>query len=322
MTAEMTIVLLNYRRPGNIPIILDSIRRQTIKPVVFLWNNGPDDVNLAGVDRYENSAENIGCMVRWKMARDADTPYVMSLDDDLCFARDDALADIVGLLRAMDSPDRIVGPAGCCLGENFSYTERREVYANRTPARTIEPAISTSGYEEVDIVKGRSMALRRDRLDGLGLPEEREDDIFLSAALAGGRRRFHRIPARLKNAFLELPMLGVGNWRMPEHSHSRDRAAAAYFRPAPGPWRPLRLGTIHQRDAEQLRIRLGGTSLQLNSSAALIWERCDGTRTVVEILAELSELFGAPEGVLQHDLREALDRLIDAGALESEPPAN
>jgi len=96
----------------------------------------------------------------------------------------------------------------------------------------------------------------------------------------------------------------------------------AFTAPVPGPWRPLRLGTIHQRDAEQLRIRLGGTSLQLNSTAALIWERCDGTRTEAEILAELRQLFNAPEGLLQSDLREALDRLIDAGALESEPPAN
>ena len=104
MTAEMTIVLLNYRRPANIPIILDSIRRQTIQPVVFLWNNGPDAIDAHGVDRYERAGENLGCMVRWKMAREANTPYVMSLDDDLCFARDDALADVVESLRAMDDP--------------------------------------------------------------------------------------------------------------------------------------------------------------------------------------------------------------------------
>ncbi len=231
MTAELTIILLNYRRPANIPIILDSIRRQTIKPVVFLWNNGADDVNLPGVDRYESSSENVGCMVRWKLAREADTPYVMSLDDDLCFARDDALADVVESLRAMDDPARIVGPVGCRFGENPGYTERRDVCAGYARADMAEQAIPTTGYEAVDMVKGRSMALRRDRLDGLEFPEEREDDIFLSAALAGGRPRFHRIPLRLKYAFRQLPELGVANWRMPGHLDSRDRAAAEYFRP-------------------------------------------------------------------------------------------
>ncbi len=231
MTAEMTIVLLNYRRPGNIPVILDSIRRQTLKPIVFLWNNGPDDVNLPGVDRYEESGENLGCMVRWKLAQEADTQYVMSLDDDLCFARDDALADVVGSLRSMEDPARIVGPVGCCFGETPSYTERRDVYAGFAPADMSEQTIRSVRYEAVDMVKGRSMALRRDRLDGLELPEEREDDIFLSAAMAGGRQRFHRIPKQLKYAFRELPELGVGNWQRPDHLRSRNRAAAEYFRP-------------------------------------------------------------------------------------------
>ena len=231
MTTEMTILLLNYRRPENIPIILDSIRRQTIGAVVFLWNNGPDDVDLPGVDRYEKSTENLGCMVRWKMAREAETPYVMSLDDDLCFARDDALADVVESLRAMDDPARIIGPVGCRFGEHPSYTERRDVYAGYARADTKERTVPAARDQAVDMVKGRAMALRRDRLEGLELPEEREDDIFLNAARAGGGRRFHRIPMRLRHAFRELPERGAGNWRRPGHLRSRERAAAEYFLP-------------------------------------------------------------------------------------------
>jgi GT2 family glycosyltransferase len=229
MTAEMTIILLNYQRPGNIPIILDTIRRQTLKSFVFLWNNGPDDVNLPGLDRYETAGENLGCMVRWNLAREADTQFVMTLDDDLCFARNDALADVVESLRNMDDPARIVGPVGCRFGETPSYTERSDVYAEYARAGMSEQTIRSTGYEAVDMVKGRSMALRRDRLDGLELPEEREDDVYLSAAMADGRRLFHRIPKRLKFAFRELPEHGVGNWQRPEHFCSRDRASEAYF---------------------------------------------------------------------------------------------
>jgi hypothetical protein len=155
----------------------------------------------------------------------------MSLDDDLCFARDDALADVVLSLRTMDDPARIVGPAGCCFGEHLSYTKRSDVYAGYAAADRNGPAARASGDEAVDMVKGRALALRRNRLDGLGLPAEREDDIFLSAALAGGRRRFHRVPPRLTGAFRELPELGVGNWMMPGHLDGRDRAAAEHFRP-------------------------------------------------------------------------------------------
>lgn len=229
MNAEMTIILLNYQRPGNIPIILDSIGRQTIRPVVFLWNNGMDEVNFPGVDRYEKSGSNEGCMVRWKMALKADTPYIMSLDDDLCFARDDALADVLESLHAMDDPARIVGPAGCRLGENLSYTSRRDVYAGYARPHRKEQAVRTSASEVVDMVKGRSMAFRRQCLDGLDLPSEREDDIYLSAVLSKGARGFHRVPVRLDGAFRELPELGVGNWKKPGHLQSRDRAAAEHF---------------------------------------------------------------------------------------------
>lgn len=221
LTPEITIVLLNYRRPANIPIILGSIRRQTIKPVVFLWNNGPDNVNFLDVDRYEKSSRNVGCMVRWELAREADTRYVMSLDDDICFARDDALADVVESLRTMDDPARIIGPVGCRFGKIPSYAARNDVYT--------DGILTRSGYEAVDMVKGRCMAFRRDRLDGLELPDEREDDIYLSATFAGGLRQFHRIPGRLKNAFGQLPEYGVGNWQRPEHLDSRERAAAVYF---------------------------------------------------------------------------------------------
>ena len=229
MTAAMTILLLNYRRPGNIPVILESIRRQTVPCVVFLWNNGLDDVNLPGVDRYEQSGENVGCMVRWTMAREADTPYVMSLDDDLCFARDDALADVIESLGTMDDPARIVGPAGCCLGEPASYLQRRDVYAGFARAHAELRTAAAGPDKPVDMVKGRAMALRRELLDGLTLPQEREDDIFLSAALAGGRRQFHRVPSRIKHAFRELPELRVGSWQTPGHLESRERATRTYF---------------------------------------------------------------------------------------------
>ncbi|MCP4397975.1 MAG: PqqD family peptide modification chaperone [bacterium] len=343
MSAEMTIILLNYKRPENIPIILDSIDRQTVKPIVFLWNNGPDDVDFSGIDRYKKSPDNAGCMVRWNFAREADTPYIMSLDDDFCFGRDDALADVIESLRAMDDPARIVGPTGCSFADADGplYTKRRDVYARYVRSNTEKQGDVKTGHTVVDMVKGRSMAFRRDRLEGLRLPEEREDDIFLSAALAGGRRLFHRVPKRLDYAFRELPELGVANWKKPDHFDSRDRAAAKYFGPSdtslrPHPqkirteealdspdlacssWRPNRLGTVHKRDGKQLLLRLDSRheAAQLNPTAAMIWELCNGARTQAEILAALSKLYAVPENILWPDLRGALESLVNIGALE------
>ena len=55
--SKITIILLNYKRPQNIPLILEAIRTQTIPAKVFLWNNGLDDVNSPLLDRYHLSKE-------------------------------------------------------------------------------------------------------------------------------------------------------------------------------------------------------------------------------------------------------------------------
>ena len=340
MSAEMTIILLNYKRPKHIPIILDSIRRQTVKPVIFLWNNGDDDVNSPEIDRYEKSPHNVGCMARWFLAREADTPFVMSLDDDFCFGRDDALEDIIRLLRESDDPARIIGPTGCTFFDEPIYTKRKDIYTKYVRANTGVINVPEAGHIEVDVVKGRSMAFRRNLLDDVELPYEREDDIFLSAQFANGRRRFHRVPRRLDFAFRELPELGLGNWKKPYHMESRIRATEKYFgRPCQesvlrssenssmsgqlssilshGSWKPRRRGMIYRGVGDRVTLQIDDTNQALlNPVAANIWELCDGRRNPEAILAELCEIYNTPESVLWPDLRNTLSNLTDIGALE------
>lgn len=253
---QITIVLLNYRRPQNIPTILNSINTQTVKAKIFLWDNGVSNVNTpfqwrfdSVVDHYERSETNVGCMARWRMAKQATTRYVMSLDDDLCFNRNDALESMIRSLQAQDNPNRIVGFIGACFDRVPSYRIRRDYMCRYgdTNGRIREPVNtgSADNSEEprrveqsliekdqaVDVVKGRAMAFNRRLLDHIDLPSEREDDIYLSSVFANGARRFHRIPTLLNDAFHELPELGTGNWRQHGHLSSRDRALRAYFPP-------------------------------------------------------------------------------------------
>jgi len=88
----------------------------------------------------------------------------------------------------------------------------------------------------------------------------------------------------------------------------------------PDAWRPRKIGTVHERRNDQVIVRLsGGGGVHLNRTAGLIWEYCDGSRTEAEILAGLCGLFGTAADTLQSDFREALDRLVVAGALEPRP---
>jgi len=228
---KITIVLLNYERPQNIPIILEAIKNQTVKATVFLWNNGDADVNSALIDRYEKSDRNVGCMVRWKLAKEAETPYVMSMDDDICFRRNDALEDIIKSLEKQDHPNRIIGVCGASfgsipfytMGKNFEFRLGKKGDDHQAKPLTMDIA--------ADIIKGRVMAFRRHLLDGIEFPEEREDDIFLSSAFANRARNFHRIPLALQDAFYDLPTYGRGNWLETHHFLSRDRALRTYFSP-------------------------------------------------------------------------------------------
>lgn len=98
----------------------------------------------------------------------------------------------------------------------------------------------------------------------------------------------------------------------------RPGEGSGFADPKPAPWRPQRCGTVDEGNGQPLRIRLGDKALELNPTAALIWECCDGSRTESEILAGLCERFAAPEDLLRRDLRAALNGLIDAGALMTE----
>jgi hypothetical protein len=84
----------------------------------------------------------------------------------------------------------------------------------------------------------------------------------------------------------------------------------------PATWKPHRRGVIRERTGDQVLIQLdAATGVQLNVTAALIWERCDGSRTEADLRAELGERFQTSEKNLQNDLRKALDHLLAVGAI-------
>ena len=55
-----------------------------------------------------------------------------------------------------------------------------------------------------------------------------------------------------------------------------------------------------------------------NSSAAAIWELCDGNHSLAQIVAELERRFDAPREVLHQSVRSTAIELVAAGALELE----
>jgi hypothetical protein len=75
------------------------------------------------------------------------------------------------------------------------------------------------------------------------------------------------------------------------------------------PERPKRRERVlaEQVDGETVLLDLdSGMYFSLNDVGARIWELCDGTRTVGEIVASICEDYDAPEEVIRADVQELL----------------
>jgi pyrroloquinoline quinone biosynthesis protein D len=68
---------------------------------------------------------------------------------------------------------------------------------------------------------------------------------------------------------------------------------------------------------EEILLYKGGShkAIYLNETAALVWKLCDGTRTVDDIAAVLTENFSEPH--VAHDVRQAIETLVREGILSA-----
>jgi hypothetical protein len=235
----VTVCLLNYRRYENIGPILDCLAQQTVSCQVWLWNNGDVRIELAMGDGPKtpvsehpivslvvDSNRNLGCFPRWPMLALSGTEFVATLDDDLMFKDDKVLADAVAACRE-ECPDGIVGFEGWSEVPGRTYKQGRHHHGTTTGTRC-------------DIIKGRFMLMRRALLQKvpLELPtasdggpsdglSHREDDIYVSLCVGGGRKDAHCIPARLGKRWKELPQHGTSMAGTVGHYDARDRAIKA-----------------------------------------------------------------------------------------------
>ena len=74
---------------------------------------------------------------------------------------------------------------------------------------------------------------------------------------------------------------------------------------------------LEEMDDEFLLFHPGGTQIiQFNQTAAVVWQLCDGQRTVDEIIRLLQEAY--PEGAAQidGDVQEVLNQCVNSGCID------
>ena len=192
--STVTVCLTNWRRPKSLKVTIDSLVCQSVRPVLFLWNNGPNFANshLAWVVR---SSLNELCWPRWLMASFAKTEYICIMDDDIRLTDRGVLESAIDRLSRCPS-DCIVGAEGVNLLDGRSYRNSDHIRLSVEPLK-----IDTC----CDLIKGKFMLLRakalRERVP-LAIPESyREDDIAISGLLARGLRKQHLCLTTLSHRF-------------------------------------------------------------------------------------------------------------------------
>lgn len=216
MQPQITIVLMNFKRPENLKLIVESLRSQTATCQIFMWDNSQTNTEFSGIDWSVRSSQNAFCWPRFFMMAHAETEFVMTLDDDFCFATDQSLRIIIEELQSLRHSNEILGPEGVLLRTGSNYYPDYPRPLNRRSIPVDYPASSVHlrpGETDlpVDIIKGRSMAMRtRALIDvapvSLGSENVFADDIGVSAAMGGRLMQAHRIPASFRGIFKNLPM--------------------------------------------------------------------------------------------------------------------
>lgn len=214
---DLTVVLTNFKRPANLRLVIDALDAQTLRPTIFLWNNGEPFVDPR-IDWIVNSSKNALCGVRWSMAAYATTPWTLIMDDDLIPKDNRVLMDTVDKLEHHQTA---VGAVGVKLRADQTYHRSDHLgYPGRD-----KRVLSIESDRRVEIIKGRYFALSTARIKTLPpLPYCLEDDIIVSHAVGGGH-----ILKCLQTRFTELPQGDEAVNHQPNHRGRREEVRRQLF---------------------------------------------------------------------------------------------
>jgi len=79
---------------------------------------------------------------------------------------------------------------------------------------------------------------------------------------------------------------------------------------------------IEEIDGETLLYHLGQTkTVYLNESATIIWQLCDGKRSIKDIVAMLQSHYPDQADSIENDVSAAIDQFVEEGAVELSTPS-
>jgi hypothetical protein len=208
MSVRVTAILLSYKRPLNMPAIIDSLRGQSEEVEIWVINNS--DCGYFREDRSIHIPWNAGEWARYVFAPIVDTEYVLFQDDDWLITDDEFVEMAIEIHTAM-APDGIVGIGGRAIERDQPH------YIGRDP-------ITSNGY--TPFLWGHVQLFKRDRSREIVIPHHPyASDIHWSLQMGGN----HWVSSYLRNRVVQMDEHGVGLSHRDCHMEEREAACAAYF---------------------------------------------------------------------------------------------
>jgi hypothetical protein len=214
---KVTALLLNWKRQENIIKVIESIKKQTVKVDIWLWNNNADDKTKYDVDVQINSSNNFKCWPRWVMGSMVEDGYIFTLDDDIMFSRDTIIEECIKTHKSIDNkfPLSIIGYSGVIINDEKHYWSSKHIH---------EPNISNDTL--VDVIKGRFMFMDKKILNNVLLENEPTcEDIKISSY-----SNHKIIPSILKNGLTNLTEGSEALHANPLQRDKRVIALKKYFK--------------------------------------------------------------------------------------------
>lgn len=215
--ATVTAVLLNWKRPRNMPLIVESLRQQSVPVDVVLINSEGGSEETFGVEKVVRVPWNAGPVIRVVFASLVQSEWVLLQDDDLMIGNPVGVEQALQVAEA--HPGGIVGIFGRGLQRDYPHYWP-EVY-----------------HGEAAVVKTRFLVLRRELMERVRMPGNGAmfaDDLWLSLEVGRGEP-VHWVDSYIRQFVVELPKGDVGLELRPEHYENRHQFCKEYME-ANGLW--------------------------------------------------------------------------------------